>query len=89
MYLNGKSFTVYAISQENSWKWQIVLPYAGSLTSNHRYETAEQAITAGRNWVAREATFRAIDECLGEFYHSQQIEHQEYQNLMESVVSLT
>jgi hypothetical protein len=89
MHLNGKGFTVYAISQENSWKWQIILPSGCSLTSNHLYKTAKQATNAGKNWIAREAAFSAIDECLSELCHSQKIDCQEYGNLMDSVVSLT
>ncbi|WP_071515159.1 hypothetical protein [Geitlerinema sp. PCC 9228] len=89
MYFNGKGFTVYAISHEKNWKWQIVLPYGSYLTSSDRYKTAEQAITAGRNWVACEAAFNALGECLGELCHSQQIDQQEYRNLMDSFVSLT
>lgn len=89
MNLNSKGFTVYAISQENSWKWQIILPSGCSLTSNYLYKTAKQATTAGKNWIAREAAFSAIDECLLEFCHFHKIDREEYRNLMDSLVSLT
>ena len=85
---NYYGLQVAAVPVCDRWKWQIFLPFGGSLTSNEDYPTPEKAIVGGQRWIDRESAFNAINGCLSELCGRQILTQQEYRNLIESFIKL-
>jgi hypothetical protein len=86
---NYHGLQISALPSSDRWKWQIVLPFGGTLTANEDYPTPERALAAGKHWIERESALNALNGCLSELYGKQIISYQEYRNLMQSFIGLT
>lgn len=80
---------ISTLSIRHRWKWQIILPYGGHLTSNEDYATPEQALEGGQQWLATESAFNALNSCLAQFYSAGTLNPSEYSNLMNSLRKIT
>jgi hypothetical protein len=89
MRQNYYGLQISAVPVNRRWKWQLFLPFGGSLTSNEDYSTPEQALDGGQRWIAIESAFNALNDCLSELGGRQVIAQQEYRNLMESFIGIT
>ncbi|AMW31137.1 MULTISPECIES: hypothetical protein [Arthrospira] len=89
MHKDYYGLLISTLSFRHRWKWQIILPYGGHLTSNNDYSTPEEALLGGKSWIDSETAFNALNSCLAQFYSSGLINPPEYQNLMDSLRGIT
>lgn len=89
MHKDYYGLLISALSVRHRWKWQIILPYGGYLTSNEDYSSAEDALSGGKCWVERESTFNAVNSCLAQFYSAGVLNLSEYSSLMDSLRGIT
>ena len=86
---NYHGLQIWAVAASDRWKWQIVLPFGGILTSNEDYPKPERALARGKHWIDRESAFNALNDCLSELCGNRIVNQQEYRNLMESFIGIT
>jgi len=71
------------------WKWHVTLPIGATITSNKAYDTANQALAEGREWINIETALQALNACLSDLCQRGIIHRSEYCNLMDSSIKTT